>query len=879
MKRLSLLFAFVSLVMLSSALVHGQGYGGISLDHMDGLNPENSSQVLCSTPIGFHMRLTNLSNCNIHGSTNGFRVWMKQGSAFDSLVGGIHDFPWDDWFDLTGGLIINEFPFDPVTGAMIIGFGGAAFMGPGIPAGFDEEVWHLFTQVDPSADGDTICIDSTFYPPGGPWLWAMDLPCTTYVPTWDGPHCFHVYYIPDCNCIFDDCPGGTLEKSHCEVAQVVLTAHDQDPPGEEDPCTFTLLSGPGNIVQGPPNTVTWSYAPSIDDVCITYEIAIEVDDGMGGIPDVCVFYVHFYNDGLYIQCNLEIVEIGVGNTETSWATATDDCCDPLVFFLAGPPVYTGPIPGGGLALDATWGLEQIDDSAVITFFCGESDTGFYDFTVCVTDTKDTACCILTFHQTSFDKFDVEIANMKRVIQGTHVKVPVTVTNGTEEMGGFDFLIAYDASALTFMGAEPGQLLEDCGWEYFTYRYGPMGNCGDACPSGLLRIIAIAETNNGPFHPSCYGPPDTDQYELAKMRFLVTNDRTFECTYVPIRFFWMDCGDNTISSKTGDTLYVSDHVYDFEGTEVTDATYGFPTYFGIQEECFDSSQWYIDPETGDTVYKVPQPFIDFYNGGIDIACAESLDARGDVNLNGVSNEVADAVLFSNYFIYGLAVFHINFDGQVAATDVNADGMVLSVGDLVYQIRIIVGDAPPYPKLAPVIATYAVDNGVVSVDAEMGAAYVVAEGNITPTLLADNMEMKYNYDTDENVTRILVYSMEKGQTFAGAFLDVEGKVVSIEMATYEGAPVTSTLLPTEFALHQNFPNPFNPITTISFSLPVAADYDLVIYNVMGQEVASFSGRSEPGIVKVDWDASNYASGVYLYKLTAGNFADTKKMVLLK
>ena len=131
----------------------------------------------------------------------------------------------------------------------------------------------------------------------------------------------------------------------------------------------------------------------------------------------------------------------------------------------------------------------------------------------------------------------------------------------------------------------------------------------------------------------------------------------------------------------------------------------------------------------------------------------------------------------------------------------------------------------------------------------------------------------------MTRILVYSMEKGQTFAGGFLDAESKVVSIEMATYEGAPVTSTLLPTEFALHQNFPNPFNPITTISFALPVATDYELAIYNVMGQEVASFTGCSEAGIVKVDWDASNYASGVYLYKLIAGNFTDTKKMVLLK
>ena len=470
---------------------------------------------------------------------------------------------------------------------------------------------------------------------------------------------------------------------------------------------------------------------------------------------------------------------------------------------------------------------------------------------------------------------VMIEKTHNTLQGQHEYVSVTLEFGIYEMGGFDFLIAYDASALTFTEATPGQLLEDCDWEYFTYRYGPFGNCGDACPSGLLRIIAIAETNNGPYHPSCF-LPDSLPATLFTLDFLVTDDRTFECTYVPIRFFWMDCGDNAISSKDGDILYIDRKIYDFEGNLIWDEEDDdvYPEadripWVGAPDYCLNP-----DPDK-------PSPirFIDFVFGGIDIVCAESLDARGDINLNGVSNEVADAVLFSNYFIYGLGVFHINFDGQVAATDVNADGMVLTVGDLVYQIRIIVGDAPPYPKLAPVTADYNVEDGIVSVDAEMGAAYVVAEGDVTPTLLADNMEMKYAYDADEDVTRILVYSMEKGQTFAGAFLDVEGKVVSIEMATYEGAPVTSTLLPTEFALHQNYPNPFNPITTISFALPVATDYELAIYNVMGQEVVTFSGHSEPGIVKVDWDASDYASGVYLYKLTAGNFTDTKKMVLLK
>lgn len=88
-----------------------------------------------------------------------------------------------------------------------------------------------------------------------------------------------------------------------------------------------------------------------------------------------------------------------------------------------------------------------------------------------------------------------------------------------------------------------------------------------------------------------------------------------------------------------------------------------------------------------------------------------------------------------------------------------------------------------------------------------------------------------------------------------------------------------LPYEFALNQNYPNPFNPVTVISFSLPVASEYELTIFNILGQEVKTFSGHSEPGTVDIHWDASAYGSGIYLYKLTAGTYTATKKMIVLK
>ncbi len=89
-----------------------------------------------------------------------------------------------------------------------------------------------------------------------------------------------------------------------------------------------------------------------------------------------------------------------------------------------------------------------------------------------------------------------------------------------------------------------------------------------------------------------------------------------------------------------------------------------------------------------------------------------------------------------------------------------------------------------------------------------------------------------------------------------------------------------LPDEFALLQNFPNPFNPATTISFALPEASDVELIIYNIAGQEVTRLiNGHFEAGVHSIEWDASAKASGIYFYRLRAGDFVESKKMVLLK
>ena len=93
-------------------------------------------------------------------------------------------------------------------------------------------------------------------------------------------------------------------------------------------------------------------------------------------------------------------------------------------------------------------------------------------------------------------------------------------------------------------------------------------------------------------------------------------------------------------------------------------------------------------------------------------------------------------------------------------------------------------------------------------------------------------------------------------------------------------TTDQLPTEFALFQNYPNPFNPTTNIKFDLPKESNVTLKVYNILGEEVATLVNKVMPaGHQVVTFDASRLASGMYIYRIQAGNFVQVKKMLLMK
>ena len=108
-----------------------------------------------------------------------------------------------------------------------------------------------------------------------------------------------------------------------------------------------------------------------------------------------------------------------------------------------------------------------------------------------------------------------------------------------------------------------------------------------------------------------------------------------------------------------------------------------------------------------------------------------------------------------------------------------------------------------------------------------------------------------------------------------IDYDGTFTYSEVISVEYSAV-----PVEFSLSQNYPNPFNPVTTIKFGIPKEVPVTLKIYDALGAEVETIVDQKlEPGYYKYQWVGSKFASGVYFYRITAGSFVSTKKLMILK
>jgi hypothetical protein len=177
---------------------------------------------------------------------------------------------------------------------------------------------------------------------------------------------------------------------------------------------------------------------------------------------------------------------------------------------------------------------------------------------------------------------------------------------------------------------------------------------------------------------------------------------------------------------------------------------------------------------------------------------------------------------------------------------------------------------------------------ALSANVGAGYIKAQTGLDVTINAEDVvgfirmaidQVNPGYYGQLVSTLNVVeknFKLNRIAPVSSAFAAKSGNGTGSEFGERNVTPA----VPTTYAMEQNYPNPFNPSTRISYALPSDVPVTLKVYNSIGQEVATLVDGLQPaGVHQAVWDAKGLPSGVYIYRLNAGTFVETKKMTLMK
>ncbi|MBU8934830.1 MAG: hypothetical protein KOO62_12645 [candidate division Zixibacteria bacterium] len=398
---------------------------------------------------------------------------------------------------------------------------------------------------------------------------------------------------------------------------------------------------------------------------------------------------------------------------------------------------------------------------------------------------------------------VQIEKIDYAYLGMVRGVRVMISGQAAEVTEFDFLFAYYSMGFTFLGVTPGDFDSTAEWESLVYHAGPPDlKAQDRWPYDTVRVKGVFSK------PVYLGGGDNDSMStlLFTLDLKLTNDRTFTCMNLPIRFCWWDCDDNTIvrvdegESEVGSsTVLLSDRVYEPYEWEITRPDTSVPTFFGALHDCDNAKS---EPTLRSITY---------VNGVVGVVCFESIDGRGDMNLNGLSIELDDERVFMNYFLYGDSIF-THQDAQRAASDMDMNGNPLTIADLALMARIIDKDFeddfsfPDPPELRPWILPG--PNGelykpglwlsfptgeaalirfpsrvALATDDSLSVVYMIFEGVVNPSLIDPELNLYFANVGDS--TRVLVTSFHTDKDIVSGALvewDGEGELVEAQAATH-------------------------------------------------------------------------------------------------
>jgi len=202
------------------------------------------------------------------------------------------------------------------------------------------------------------------------------------------------------------------------------------------------------------------------------------------------------------------------------------------------------------------------------------------------------------------------------------------------------------------------------------------------------------------------------------------------------------------------------------------------------------------------------------------------------------------------------------GKIIVTDADDNEMVLYAADS--QIDQQQYSLPPAPPAGVFDARFASGTFVANIN-DTPEDIVINSAAYPVWIKAEGLRLRVK----DNITGDFVNKVVENQ-----------ESIVLTNPNLTSLSVASETIPERFELFQNYPNPFNPSTTIKFSLPKASQVKLTVYNVLGQVVAELLDKKlAVGAHQIEFNAASHASGVYIYRIEAGEFTAVKKLLLVK
>ncbi|NOZ09127.1 MAG: T9SS type A sorting domain-containing protein, partial [FCB group bacterium] len=251
--------------------------------------------------------------------------------------------------------------------------------------------------------------------------------------------------------------------------------------------------------------------------------------------------------------------------------------------------------------------------------------------------------------------------------------------------------------------------------------------------------------------------------------------------------------------------------------------------------------------------------------------------GDLNHDGLVN-VTDVVEFVGIVLFGTTPT----DYQLLVGDLYQplDGQ-LTILDLVILVELAIGPSMTADQSITTARLMVTDTSVL-LETDGTPAGIQLEVSGTFDLLPQTVPPGWSIYSSEN--RVILLSLD-GSTLAGKELFEFAGDLIVTSATivdwdYHAIQPTVALAPERFSLEPAFPNPFNPVTTITYQLPENSRVIIRVYDVNGKQVAELTNRvAEAGNHSLTWDAGDLPSGLYFVKMTSGSFSSSQKVMLMK